>query len=123
MASYYRTGKGTKRHADWYCANSRRRVRTGDPIRIPTEEVKDWAPCSVCCKGEDIAAPAPAPVRKPKPTAYRLIDKETGKSMGIVRAGTKVEAERKLRRDRKGSRVLQELAMRKGWELQVAQTA
>ena len=29
-APYFRTGKGRKRHASWYCANSRRRIRTGE---------------------------------------------------------------------------------------------
>lgn len=67
MTTYYRTGKGSKRHASVYCANSRRAIRTGDPLVIPAAQVQDWAPCRFCCDpAEVVSAPAPAPkVEKP----------------------------------------------------------
>ncbi|NUR01319.1 MAG: hypothetical protein HOY79_33785 [Streptomyces sp.] len=54
--TYYRTGKGSKRHASVHCANGRRSVFTGEPIRLQAREVKDWAPCKFCCTAEEVAA-------------------------------------------------------------------
>lgn len=67
--TYYRTGKGKKRHASSYCGNVRRSIFTGELIVIPAGEVKDWAPCKFCCAAEEVAAfeqgsAAPAEVAK-----------------------------------------------------------
>lgn len=51
-AEYYRTGKGSHRHLDWWCANSKRSIFTGDVQPIPAAQVKDWEPCEVCCGAE-----------------------------------------------------------------------
>jgi hypothetical protein len=53
---YFRTGKGSKRHASFWCANGRRSVFTGETQTIPANQVKDWAPCRFCCTDEEIAA-------------------------------------------------------------------
>lgn len=66
MATYYRTGRGSKRHADIHCANTLRRIHTGYPTKLSAEEAVNWAPCSKCCDPAEIAkesAPAPAPER------------------------------------------------------------
>jgi hypothetical protein len=64
---YYRTGKGKRRHASYYCANSRRSVFTGDPVVIPAAEVANWAACGHCCDPAEVlpavSAPAPADVK------------------------------------------------------------
>lgn len=70
MTEYYRTGKGSKRHASSYCGNARRSIHTGDLILIPAGEVKNWAPCKHCCTAEEVAAfgqePAAAPAEAAK---------------------------------------------------------
>lgn len=58
MATYYRTGKGSHRHASWSCANSHRSVFTGDPFAIPASEVDQWAPCTTCCDADVVAESA-----------------------------------------------------------------
>jgi len=64
LSKYWRTGKGSHRHANRYCANARRSIFTGDEFRIPAAEVKDWAPCEACCTAEEVAAFAAAQVAK-----------------------------------------------------------
>lgn len=59
MTAYYRTGKGSHRHASLYCANARRSVFTGDPIEIPAAEVGDWPPCEFCCDAAEVASAPP----------------------------------------------------------------
>lgn len=54
--TYYRTAKGSHRHADWYCANGRRSIQLGDVIEIPAAEVAEWAPCDVCTSAEEVKA-------------------------------------------------------------------
>lgn len=49
---FYRTAKGSKRHAEWTCANGRRAIASGDPILIPAADVKDWLPCKHCCPAD-----------------------------------------------------------------------
>jgi hypothetical protein len=103
MTTYYRTGKGHKRHASVYCANARRAIRTGDPLVIPAAEVQDWLPCRFCCNAEEIAAEAPAaPVAAPveqrvmcpnsgisRPGSRRLYDKcsDCGKEGAVGKNG------------------------------------
>jgi hypothetical protein len=53
--TYYRTGKGSHRHASLACANVRRSVFTGDPVRIPAEEVANWPACEHCCDPAEVA--------------------------------------------------------------------
>lgn len=53
---YWRTGKGSMRHASFYCANSKRSIFTGDCIPLSTAEAADWAPCADCCTDADVAA-------------------------------------------------------------------
>ncbi len=54
--TYYRTAKGSHRHADWTCANTRRSIFLGDVTEIPADEVKDWAACDVCCTEAEVIA-------------------------------------------------------------------
>ncbi|QYN17493.1 hypothetical protein [Amycolatopsis sp. DSM 110486] len=54
--TYYRTGKGSHRHANPHCANYRRSIFTGDITTIPANEVNDWAPCEACCTPEAMKA-------------------------------------------------------------------
>lgn len=58
-AAYFRTAHGSHRHADYSCANGRRRIGSGDPTAIPDAEVADWAPCEFCCTTSDHAAHTP----------------------------------------------------------------
>lgn len=63
-ATYYRTGKGTKRHASSICANSRRRIHTGDAVVCTAAEVAKMAPCKFCCTTDEVAqAAAQAPAK------------------------------------------------------------
>lgn len=55
-ATYYRTGKGSHRHADPYCANSRRAIHTGDVAALAADEAAAWEPCEACCTPAEIAA-------------------------------------------------------------------
>lgn len=68
---YYRSGKGNKRHADWWCVNSLRKIRTGDPFRIPPAEVANWAPCMRCCDPSELAKEAAEVATKPAETKCR----------------------------------------------------
>lgn len=52
--SFYRTAKGSHRHISFQCANFRRSISLGDVVEIPAGEVKDWAPCDVCCDGHEV---------------------------------------------------------------------
>lgn len=61
--TYWRTGKGSHRHTDQWCANGRRAIHTGDVTVIPAEQVKDWAPCEFCCAAEEIKAHFSAPAQ------------------------------------------------------------
>jgi len=65
--TYYRTAKGSKRHASYSCANSRRRISSGDPIRIPADQVAKWEPCAHCTDAEVIAKTEGAPAKTPEP--------------------------------------------------------
>ncbi len=49
---FYRTAKGSRRHASHQCANGRRSIHTGNPIEIPADQVGDWAPCRFCCPAD-----------------------------------------------------------------------
>lgn len=53
--TYYRTGKGSHRHADVHCANVLRQIHTGDPVKLSADEAPSWAPCSNCCDAAEIA--------------------------------------------------------------------
>lgn len=59
---YFRTTHGDHRHASYSCANAKRAIASGDPIRIPADEVASWTPCSDCCTAEEIAAATAKPV-------------------------------------------------------------
>jgi hypothetical protein len=51
---YFRTAKGSHRHADWHCANFRRSIHLGDVVELTAAEVAEWAPCDVCCTGHEV---------------------------------------------------------------------
>jgi hypothetical protein len=55
---YYRTGKGSHRHANAFCANSKREITTGDITIIPADEASNWEPCIDCCPEADVKAAA-----------------------------------------------------------------
>jgi ribosomal protein S14 len=63
--TYYRTGKGSKRHATYYCANARRAIASGDPIRIAADDVANWAPCKHCCTADEVAEQGAPAADKP----------------------------------------------------------
>jgi hypothetical protein len=54
--TYYRTAKGSHRHAAWTCANSRRSIQLGAVTEIPAAEVSGWAPCEDCCDTATVKA-------------------------------------------------------------------
>jgi hypothetical protein len=56
MNAYYRTGKGSHRHASWYCANGRRAIDTGDVIECTATEAAEMAPCQHCTDEAEIVA-------------------------------------------------------------------
>lgn len=56
MATWYRTTKGSHRHADAECANQRRRITAGDIAIIPADQVADWTPCQECSPTGEITA-------------------------------------------------------------------
>lgn len=56
--TYYRTGKGDHRHADYHCADAKRSIMTGYPVRVPAGEIVNWPPCADCCTAEEIEAAA-----------------------------------------------------------------
>jgi hypothetical protein len=94
-AQYFRTAKGSHRHTDWHCANSHRAILLGDPLIIPADEAKDWAPCTVCCDADETTeATAPATkVRCPNtgvthPGSRRLHDtcRDCGKPGAVNRS-------------------------------------
>lgn len=97
---FYRTGKGSHRHASEWCANGRRSVHTGDISVIPAAEVKDWAACELCCETSDVAASAKAEQVKAdtmcantgvrRPGSRRLYDdcKDCGKNGKVGANGT-----------------------------------
>lgn len=64
LSNYWRTGKGSHRHANRYCANSRRSIFTGDEFRLTVAEVADWLPCEACCSAEEVAEAAAAQAAK-----------------------------------------------------------
>lgn len=57
---YYRTGQGDHRHQDFYCANARRSIHTGDPVAIPADEIASWPACEHCCPAAEVRASAEA---------------------------------------------------------------
>lgn len=63
-AIYWRTGRGSYRHASFYCANSKREIHTGDCTVIDPAEVETWAPCADCCTDADVAAATAAAAAK-----------------------------------------------------------
>lgn len=62
--TYYRTAKGSHRHADWSCANVRRSIHLGDVTEIPATEIADWAACDICCTEAEVVASIAATVAK-----------------------------------------------------------
>lgn len=54
--TFFRTAKGSKRHASWYCANRRRAITSGNPIALEAGEAREWAPCKACCPADLVAA-------------------------------------------------------------------
>lgn len=69
---YFRTAYGTHRHMSYSCANTKRAIASGDPVRIPENEVASWAPCTDCCKPSDIANCTKIPVVNPNCTGRML---------------------------------------------------
>lgn len=63
--SYYRTGKGSHRHASWYCANGRRAIDTGDVIECTATEATKMAPCQHCTEVAEIVAHIETVAAKP----------------------------------------------------------
>jgi hypothetical protein len=59
-ATYFRTAKGDHRHTDFHCANYRRSIHLGDVITMTPAEAADYAPCDVCCPGDEVKAAAAA---------------------------------------------------------------
>lgn len=57
---YWRTGKGSHRHASFYCANGKRDIMTGDCQPLDKDEALNWAPCLDCCSDADKEAHAVA---------------------------------------------------------------
>jgi hypothetical protein len=55
---YFRTARGSHRHADFYCANVRRSIMLGPVTELAADEAADWAPCDVCCTGHEVTAHA-----------------------------------------------------------------
>lgn len=55
---YWRTGKGSHRHASFYCANGKRALDTGDCTVIPEGQEAEWAPCLDCCTEAEITVAA-----------------------------------------------------------------
>jgi hypothetical protein len=51
---FFRTGKGSHRHASRFCANSKRDLFTGDVTEIPEAEAATWAACADCCTDADV---------------------------------------------------------------------
>ena len=51
---FWRTGRGSYRHASFYCANSKRDIMTGDCTVIPETEAAGWAACADCCSDADV---------------------------------------------------------------------
>jgi hypothetical protein len=62
-ADQFRTLYGSHRHASWTCANTQRRVTSGDVITCTTDDELALPPCSLCQTTEAVAA-APAPAAK-----------------------------------------------------------
>jgi hypothetical protein len=58
MTNYFRTAKGSHRHTNWTCANFRRSIHLGDVIELTAAEAADYAPCDVCCPGDEVKAHA-----------------------------------------------------------------
>lgn len=56
MTNYYRTGKGSHRHASWFCANGRRHIDTGDVTECTATEAAEMAPCQHCTEAAEIVA-------------------------------------------------------------------
>lgn len=98
--TFYRTGKGSHRHASQFCANSRRSVFTGEVTVIPAAEIKNWPACEHCCDTADVAASAQAEQVKAdamcpntgvkRPGSRRLYDdcKDCGKNGRVMSNGT-----------------------------------
>lgn len=51
---FWRTGKGSHRHASAFCANSKRAIMTGDVTVIDPAEATSWSPCVDCCSDADV---------------------------------------------------------------------
>jgi hypothetical protein len=62
--AYFRTAKGSHRHANYECANQRRAIESGNPTEIPTSEIKNWAACEHCCDTGEVAASIQAAAAK-----------------------------------------------------------
>lgn len=105
MTIYYRTGKGSHRHTDFYCANTRRSLFTGDVTVIPTDEVAGWAPCDVCCGADEVAAHAATVAAAQdemcrnsgvtNPRRMRSTCRDCGKEGAVNRSTGKIKAHRR----------------------------
>lgn len=62
--TYYRTAKGSHRHASYTCANNRRAIELGDVTELTAAEAAEWAACEVCCDDAEVAASAQAAAAK-----------------------------------------------------------
>ncbi len=98
---FWRTGKGSMRHASFVCANSKRSIFTGDCLVIPAAEVEQWTPCADCCTDADVTAARAAAAAKldvncknsgvVHPQRIRSACKDCGK-FGSVIPGAKLRA-------------------------------
>ena len=62
--TYWRTGKGSHKHENEWCANGRRSIFTGDILVIPANEADAWPACEHCCSTETIRKTAEAAAKK-----------------------------------------------------------
>jgi hypothetical protein len=61
---FWRTGKGSHRHASFYCANSKRDIMTGDCTVIPENQAAEWTACVDCCTDADVLEGLAATAKK-----------------------------------------------------------
>ncbi|MFJ8676843.1 hypothetical protein [Streptomyces sp. NPDC093589] len=82
MATYYRTGKGSHRHASVHCADTRRSIFTGDPVALSAGEAMNWPACEFCCDPAEVAAAAGQAKVKVK-------DDAKCRNSGVMRPGSR----------------------------------
>ena len=63
--TFYRTLHGDHAHVSISCANAYRAIRSGDPILITADELKDFSPCTMCCSFSQAAEIDQVRVAKP----------------------------------------------------------